>query len=222
MRNRVRGGSSIANQLGLTSTRGAVRGREGCGRSRRIRSRRIRSRISRAGSRWRWVGRVGSWRGSIKRDTIRLFRVRGTGRRGIISRGGISHGGWAASGRGVCSRSLIGHVGVTRRGGIVLGRRVGRVLVLGNNGDGLYGGLGGHGGSVSAATDAGDKGEDEEKNDDGSHGDYPGPAKVLLAAATSNAVESSFTVGGAGAPVDALLEMDDGALGEVRVEGGDG
>jgi hypothetical protein len=94
-------------------------------------------------------------------------------------------------------------------------------LVLGNHGDGLYDGHGGHcgSGSDSAATDAGVDGDGEEQNDEG---DDPVPVEVLPAEAVPDAVVSVLTVGGTGALVYALLEMDDGALGEVRVSCGDG
>jgi hypothetical protein len=77
-----------------------------------------------------------------------------------------------------------------------------------------------HWGWGSAATDADADGEEEEENDDG--GDDPVPVGVLLAEVVLVAVVSDLTVGGTGALVYALLEMDDGALGEVRVSCGDG
>lgn len=100
-----------------------------------------------------------------------------------------------------------------------MGRRVRRVLVLGNNGDSLDNGLGRHRGSSPAATDAGKDGEDEEEDDDS---DDPVPVEVLFAESASDTVRSVGTVGGAGAPVNALLEVDEGALGEVGVNGRNG
>lgn len=100
-----------------------------------------------------------------------------------------------------------------------MGRRVGCVLVLGNSGDSLDDGLRSHSGSVPAATDAGQNGEEEEEHDDG---DDPVPVEVLFAESASDAVGAVGTIGGAGAPVDALLEVDDGALREVGVDGRDG
>lgn len=211
LRNRVRSRGGITDKLGLTSARRRVRSRVGCGRSgcsSRVGSGGVRRRISRAAS--CWVRRVGSWRRSI----IRLLGVWGTSWGSISSRGGISTGSGGAGGWDVDSRGLVSHVGVAGRGGIVLGRRVRRVLVLGNNGDSLDDGLGSHGGSVPAATNAGEDGEEKEEDDDG---DDPVPVEVLFAESASDAVGSVGTIGGAGAPVDALLEVDDGALGEVGV-----